>query len=287
MSINLEIDYREHAIIDLFLLKNTDINYKVCNLIIGDFIIKNERDEILFVIERKSINDLCASIVDGRMSEQRSRLIESIKDPKKIIYIIEGKKNEGLIHGKNHDTSIKSINSCILNLIFKHEYKVILTESKQDTLDNILLLYTKISNNLLELGENYTKINIIKKSDKINNNIFINMLSVIPSISIKIAMKIHDKYQTFNDLIIGYNLITNEDDKKTMLSNIQVSTTRKVGKAVSEKIYYSIYGRKDIQIVEKKKIKKKISVDSKNIISVDIKSIISVDSKDIISECLL
>ena len=44
---------------------------------------------IFIVIERKSVKDLCSSIVDGRMSEQRNRLIESIQDTNKIIYIIK------------------------------------------------------------------------------------------------------------------------------------------------------------------------------------------------------
>ena len=143
MNLLLEIDYREHDIIKLF--KNEkDINTKVCKLIIGDFIIKNENGDILFVIERKSIKDLCASILDGRMDEQRSRLLESIQDPSKIVYIIEGKKSEAFIHGSSPGVTKKSINSSILNLIFKHNYRVVFTDSKQDTVDNLVLLYTKI-----------------------------------------------------------------------------------------------------------------------------------------------
>jgi ERCC4-type nuclease len=237
---NLEIDYREIGIIELFNLSSDGITPTVCNLIIGDFIIKNELGEILFVIERKSIKDLCASIIDGRHSEQRSRLLESIQDPNKIIYIIEGKKNEGIIHGKTIDTSKKSINSCILNLIFKHQYKVIFTDSKQDTVDNIILLYNKIQKNELTVSS-ASKINIIKKSNKINNNIFINMISIIPGISEKIAVKIHEKYNTLNDLILAYNLIVNEIDKKKMLSDIMINSNRKLGNVLSEKIYNSIF----------------------------------------------
>lgn len=249
-SILLEIDYREHDIIELF-KQVKDINYKVCSLIIGDFIIKNEKDEILFVIERKSIKDLCASILDGRMGEQRSRLLESIQDTNKIVYIIEGKKSEAFIHGSSPGVTKKSINSSVLNLIFKHQYRVIFTESKQDTVDNIILLYTKIKESKLELNTNTNVIKIIKKSDKINDNIFINMLSVIPGVSAKIAIKIHEKYDTLNLLLLAYSKIPNENDKKKMLSDIIVSTNRKVGKATSEKIYYSLHGQHDFNTVQK------------------------------------
>ena len=242
MNLLLEIDYREHDIIKLF--KNEkDINTKVCKLIIGDFIIKNENGDILFVIERKSIKDLCASILDGRMDEQRSRLLESIQDPSKIVYIIEGKKSEAFIHGSSPGVTKKSINSSILNLIFKHNYRVVFTDSKQDTVDNLVLLYTKIKESKLELNTNTNVIKIIKKSDKINDHIFINMLSVIPGISAKIAIKIHEQYDTLNELMISYNNLQNENDKKKMLSEIIVNadTNRKVGKAISEKIYHSLF----------------------------------------------
>lgn len=253
---NLEIDYRERDIITLFENIKEDIKtprFKVCNLIIGDFIIKKEED-ILFVIERKSIKDLCASITDGRHTEQKNRLLESIQDPKKIIYIIEGKKSETFINGNSPIVTKKSINSAILNLTFKHNYQVIFTESKQDTIDNIVLLYNKIKNNELEpvVG---SKINVIKKSDKINNNIFINMISVIPGVSEKIAVKIHEKYNTLNDLIKAYNLIENENDKKKMLSEIS-----KVGKVLSEKIYNSIFNGIIPIPIKKKEKKEKVKV---------------------------
>lgn len=237
-----EIDYREKDIIELF-KDIKDINFKVCNLIIGDFIIKNEKGDILFAIERKSIKDLCASIVDGRMSEQRSRLIESIQDNNKIVYIIEGTKMNAFIYGSSPDVTKKSINSSILNLIFKHNYRVVFTDSKQDTVDNLVLLYTKIKESNLELNMNTNVIKIIKKSDKINENIFINMLSVIPGVSAKIAIKIHEQYDTLNELMFAYNNLQNENDKKKMLSEILVNadTNRKVGKATSEKIYYSLF----------------------------------------------
>ena len=240
MNLLLEIDYREYGIIEIF-KEVKDINFKVCNLIIGDFIIKNENGDILYVIERKSYKDLASSILDGRMSEQRSRLLESIKDPNKIIYIIEGSKNDAFMYGTSSDITKKSVNSSILNLIFKHQYKVIFTDSKQDTVDNIILLYTKIKEGKLVLNnDNDINIKIINKSDKLNNNIFINMLSTIPGISIKIATKIHEHYNSLNDLILAYTKIIDENNKKKMLSEIQVSTTRKVGKTTSEKIYNAI-----------------------------------------------
>ena len=221
---NLEIDYRENKILDL--IKDIkDVNYKSINLNIGDFIIKNENGIIEFIIERKSVTDLSASITDGRFRNQKDRLLEFVGDPSKIIYIIEGNKKTV----KNLPQ--KTINSAILNLIFKHRYHVIFTLDHQDTLDNILLLYKKVKEQefekAIQKGQDFS----IKKADKINENIMVNMLSVIPGVSISIAKKIHTLYPTFKDLI-NADCVT--------LSEIQISDKRKLGKVLSLKIINSL-----------------------------------------------
>lgn len=85
-KIYLDIDYREKAIIKLLNNKEIDANYtkNICNLYIGDFIIKKEDDTVgdaqkeqiiksnlYYIIERKSVFDLAASIIDGRFREQK------------------------------------------------------------------------------------------------------------------------------------------------------------------------------------------------------------------------
>ena len=88
-------------------INNIELNFKICNLLVGDFIIQSESNIsdtlnvghvsgqgtniIESIIERKSIRDLCSSIMDGRFREQKSRLLDSIGDASKICYIIEGR----------------------------------------------------------------------------------------------------------------------------------------------------------------------------------------------------
>jgi crossover junction endonuclease MUS81 len=227
----LHIDYREHDLIDIF-KANPLVQIQVCNLIIGDILIKRDNN-ILFAIERKSIQDLCASIRDGRFRDQKTRLLESIQDPSKIVYILEGKKQE---YG---NVKMNTINSAIVNLIFKHHYRVIFTDSHQDTIDNIILLYNKILNNELTVSNDLVDMKLVKKSDKINNNIFINMLSVIPGVSIKVAQIIHNKYPSFNDLLLAYQNNTQEINE-LLLADIPFTNTRKIGKSISKKIYHAI-----------------------------------------------
>ena len=93
MSFSYIIDNREKYI-KLYFEKHQDsypeITYE--NLTLGDIII-NYNNIPLIIIERKTINDLLASIKDGRYKEQKQRIIDS--NIKHKIYLIEndGKYN--------------------------------------------------------------------------------------------------------------------------------------------------------------------------------------------------
>ena len=117
------LDYREKDLIQLCnsLQKNNN-NFKNIqisneNLPIGDIIVKDDNDEELIIIERKSLKDLAASINDGRYSEQSYRLNNCSVHNHNIIYLIEGQwsdygkyKHKGRITEQTLLSSIISIN---------------------------------------------------------------------------------------------------------------------------------------------------------------------------------
>ena len=136
----------ENDMIKAITINNVEIKFKITNLLIGDFVILDDIDNLYTIrlaIERKSIRDLCASITDGRFREQKQRLLDSINDASKVCYLIEGKLNN---LSDKLTLSHTIINGSLLNLIFKHKYKVIQTENKLDTFNNIVLLYKKFKN---------------------------------------------------------------------------------------------------------------------------------------------
>ena len=241
LNIHINIDYRESKIIKYFQTiiqsKEMSANYSVNNLPVGDFIFK-KGDEILYIIERKSIEDLSSSIIDGRFREQKQRLLESVNCPEKIIYIIEGQCKT------KQSIPISTLNSAILNLMFKHKYNVIQTSNNKETYDMLCLLYNKLVNNELVFTEdkNVTINKLIKKSDVINDNVLIHMLSIIPGVSVNIAKRIGEHYKTLPELINKYNLSL---DKENMLSEIKVTNKRKLGKILSKKIYNSLFNYKE------------------------------------------
>ena len=105
----IKVDNRESELLKKieYLVQNNEyykeIKISVENLPLGDFIINDEVNDLI-IIERKTINDLLASIKDGRYEEQSYRL-NGINHPNhNITYLIEGNisnTNSKLIKQKN------------------------------------------------------------------------------------------------------------------------------------------------------------------------------------------
>ena len=92
----IKIDSREADLYSLSkqkMIANENITVKQEVLPLGDIVICNNEDEELIVIERKTLRDLAASIVDGRYNEQSFRLNQLNLENHNIIYLIEGNIN--------------------------------------------------------------------------------------------------------------------------------------------------------------------------------------------------
>ena len=213
MSLTLEIDYREHHLIDL--IKSKKDNLITLNLHVGDIIIKDNED-IILVIERKCISDFCSSISDGRYREQKERLVELNCEK---MYIIEGNINCDM---KN------TLQSSIINMLIRDRLLVFRTENLQETCDTVLSLYDKYSKGTFTKKVNSS--HVIRKCDKMNNNIFVNQLCCITGMSNTIAKKINLIYPSMKSL---------SDATIDSLKIIQITPIRKLGLKLAEKIIKS------------------------------------------------
>lgn len=231
-----EFTFIENDVLKTITINNKDIHFKITNLIVGDFIIKESLEDdnsIKIVIERKSIQDLNSSIKDNRFREQKNRLLESIGDPLKICYLIEG-------NDKKMPKNI--LNGALLNLVFKHKYKLIQSTDKLDSFDKIITIYKKFSLNEFTISEVVKNVQMIKKGDNIKNNKFINQLCLINGVSEKIASILIEWLETTHKVtnlklfIDLYNSIKDENEKEMLFSDIK-NSSRKIGKVLSKKIY--------------------------------------------------
>jgi ERCC4-type nuclease len=118
-------------------------------LSLGDIIIESKsesesKDNILLIIERKSLSDLLASIKDGRYEEQSHRLIHASGIPThNIIYVIEG-----MFSQLRSTQDKKMVLSAITSLNYFKGFSVIRTCSITETAELIINMADKIERDL-------------------------------------------------------------------------------------------------------------------------------------------
>ena len=87
---NIIVDTRESGLITQLKTSNVDILISQESLDIGDIHLCKPDGTIYMIIERKTIQDLAASIRDGRYKEQSIRLSQSNIPNHHILFMIEG-----------------------------------------------------------------------------------------------------------------------------------------------------------------------------------------------------
>lgn len=230
------IDTRENCIKDYF----KDFEYvTIKQLDIGDILIKYNQ-EIILIIERKTIKDLSASIRDGRHREQKKRLLNSI-ELNKIFYLIEGEyQNDKYLLPK------KTLISSILNTLIRDNIKIIKTRNINETLEYLNNLYDKLKKNPKDLltpkNDDYISTLKVKKKENLTPQVCFQLqLNQIPGVSNNISSCIINNYPSMFLLIKKYQELESEQDKLNLLESLKYDIAnnkqRKVGKVISNRIY--------------------------------------------------
>jgi hypothetical protein len=209
-KILITIDIRETSLYNDIIDRDLD-NYKDKiqiiseNLLLGDIHITYKN--ITHIFERKTLQDLQASILDGRYKEQKARLLSNVSQ-KYITYIIEG---DNILSSTSYDKYKSMIQSAYLHTMFRDNIRILYTKNTMETTTLILLITTKILDKPEKfLHDEYTAdkcyTDFIKlKKKKIDNidakSCFIMQLSQIPMISNVIAKNIYSKYTSMSNLV--------------------------------------------------------------------------------------
>jgi ERCC4-type nuclease len=115
---------------------------------LGDILFTNDDESTTFLcIERKSLQDLLASIKDGRYSEQSYRLSNCFPNPHNVVYLLEGMLST--VKDK------KVVISCIASLNYFKGFSVHRTVSLAETTMYILCMADKIAKEIKKGGRTY------------------------------------------------------------------------------------------------------------------------------------
>ena len=222
------VDNRERDLIKLFNENNNDITLK--NLEIGDILYKKD-EEVIYIVERKTFNDLGASINDGRYKEQKIRLLSNSNG--NLFYILEGNMS------KCTTLNQKALLGSIVNMTFRDNIKLIFSSDINQTYKILVQIKDKFNSGKFSkiVGEsndnnNYvSSIKLNKKENMTKLNCNIIQLATIPGVSKNMSSIILEKYNTIDKLIEEY-----KKEGENMLGELSMGK-RKLGKILSKKIY--------------------------------------------------
>ena len=214
------LDTREHDLITLL----ADATPEVKQLPVGDIWIGD------LIIERKSVKDLEASILDGRYREQRGRILAHCQENAvKPLYIIEG----GLSSHTGRLTT-SAIMKFINRLVFHYNMPVVQTGSLKETAD---LLRAIVEQQQEKPESLQMKTDLVKVADglhvqkKVNaqdpRQFSIASLSQCPGVSVKMAEALVTTFGSLKGVM--------EAPVKD-IENVKVGT-RKVGPVVSKRLH--------------------------------------------------
>lgn len=271
----LIIDTREAKLVELIKhIPDFKIPYSIENLQIGDIIIRHNVSGKTFniIIERKCVNDMIASIKDGRYKEQKIRLLAEVSNNNndinrnRICYILEGTQSELRLPQDK-----PMFNGSIISSIFRDNIPILRTFNIKETVEIITRLHDRLlkdcndffpiiqeiinpsstSNteiNSLQIENNSSYLQNIKKCKKDNitpTNWNIMCYMNIPGISNNIAIKIAENYPTLKSLIEAYEKCSTEAEKELLISEIILTETdkqkRRIGNVISKRIYEYIF----------------------------------------------
>ena len=215
--------------------KNIQLTKQV--LALGDFILTKDNDEHVAIIERKTLQDLLASIKDGRYEEQSYRLANTIRDIP-IFYLIEGN-----ISSLRTEQEKKLVYSAMTSLHFFKGFQTLRTHSSTESAELMVSMADKIERNLqkgvplkhiatnaspdgqtTEVANYCTVVKKVKKENITPENIGEIILSQIPGISSVTAVVIMKQFTSIS------NLIDELKKNPNRLDNIQYETNGKLRK---------------------------------------------------------
>jgi ERCC4-type nuclease len=106
----------------------------------GDFqVVKRETSEPYLIMERKTVQDVKASVIDGRYREQKDKLLCLRKEhpTTRLCYVLEGKQSFNPLE--------KMSNGVVTNTIIRDQIPSFFTRNQEETWDLLWDIFQRIS----------------------------------------------------------------------------------------------------------------------------------------------
>lgn len=205
----------------------------VQQLPVGDIWIGNTDISGALVIERKTVADLEASLLDGRYREQRTRLLAFCAEKgARAMYMIEGEMDR--LNGRMTQESLQKI---LNRLMLRYGVPVYHTQGIDETAKALCLLQTQYAMDPTVFQAetlSYSDVTTFtKRGNKDDPKQFaLAALQQCPGVSVGIARSILEEFETLEGVFAA------EESQIAVLKN----GTRKVGPAVAKRLFALLHG---------------------------------------------
>ncbi len=288
------IDVRERDLIELIGSTTTSedvgFDFKIEQLDIGDIhFVNRETKELFMVIERKTYSYLSSTVTDGRYREQKQRLLHSIPQNVRKVYVFEGDK----IRDFHLDKSI--FDGIMINTVIRDKIMVYKTRDLMETFEFMKHVRKNIETHMEDYegdgnGTNmeYTIIKSVKKENMCRKTVFKGMLSLIPQISKTISDVLYDRYENMDNFIQQIKELGEGDWLKMMrvISEEKYGANqRRIGDVTAKKILLYLFhmSEEDKNMIEDDGFGKKVKKGRKKLEDIRVEDSPSKIKKSIIS----
>jgi len=237
-TVCLKIDNREEKCKEYY-TPTSDILFE--QLTFGDFQLCKD-GEICFLFERKTPEDLLASIKDGRYKNQKASCLTHFKACQ-YYYILEGSITYSSQPKHQHD---KIIQSAIINTQLRDKIGFFFTRNPKETFEFILSVYQRFKEKPTEYiqASEQTISDVVVHIKRKNTNVWYLQLCQLSSVSEKTADAIYSQYSTMKSLFTA-SIGKTKDELNTLFSQIKITDPngkqRKISSKVVEQLIDLVY----------------------------------------------
>lgn len=237
--VHFKIDHREGKLKEyLSSVDTSSLQIDFENLAHGDIqILIDDKPCLLF--ERKCLDDLVASIKDGRYKNQKAVLVASGYTTRQMYYIIEGSYK-----WSDSGKDMPMIKGSVINTLLRDKIGVFFTRNVQDTGSFLLETFQRVVKDPAkyigteEEQQPSSQIVVMTQNDKVTPSIcYRNMLCQVPGISLKSAEAITGCYPTLKQFFQVMSSLS-ADEQKATLSKIKVNGRKLSSKIIENLIQY-------------------------------------------------
>jgi ERCC4-type nuclease len=222
---------------------------------------ENEKEEeLVMLIERKTVRDVVASIKDGRAREQRSRCLAAVQgDASRLFYVVEGVV-PGWEQDLRDDEDATILRSAVTRMQILHGFGVFMTRNPEDTAALLMHLLDKLPAYVDERASRATRyahdVKVKKSQNRVagggGTELALLQLAAINGVSVKMAEAILEalgategpkKVTTIGGVVRRLDAIAAADgggggveEVTRVLSAIPLTKKRRLGKVLASRI---------------------------------------------------